>query len=69
MITQALTAELYNIWSSRNCACNSGSIYAVDQTKKSQQYGKWRRKDNIKLKQLFLATYNVQKLQQTGKLD
>lgn len=36
---------------------------AVDQIKRSQQYDEQRKKNKIKLKQLSLATYNVQTLQ------
>ena len=69
MITQALTTKQNNTRSSRNRASNSGSVNAADQTERRQQHDERRRKDNIKLKQLSLATYNVRTLQQTGKFD
>ena len=42
---------------------------ATNQTERSRQPDEKRRKGNIKLKQLSLATYNVRTLQQKGKLD
>ena len=42
---------------------------ATDQTERSWQPDERRRKDNIKLIQLSLATYNVQTLQQLSKLQ
>lgn len=67
MITQASATEQNNTQSFQNCTPNSGSMNAVDQIKRSQQYDEQRKKNKIKLKQLSLATYNVQTLQQTGK--
>ena len=56
-------------WFTQNHTSNPGSVNATDQTERSWQPDEQRRKDNIKLKQLSLARYNVWTLQQTSKLD
>ncbi|MEM7024170.1 MAG: hypothetical protein AAF637_16505, partial [Pseudomonadota bacterium] len=70
LITQAFMTEQNNTRSNWNRISNSlGSVNATDQTERSQQHDGRRKKDTIKLKQISLATYNVQTLQQVGKFD
>ena len=68
MITQAITTKQNKTRSTQNRASNSGSVNVTDQTERSQQPDE-RRKDNIRLKQTSLTTFNVRTLQKTGKID
>lgn len=65
----AISTKQSKTQSTRNHASSPGSVNATNQTQRSQQPDEQRRKDNIRLKQLPLATYYIQTLQHLGKID